>query len=101
MVLLVFLHIALSRNAYGFGRVFASVGPLFWVAFCAGFYLLLLRYFAVVARDMYQALQLKPPAGEWSPENRMLLRLHNSFFIAFAGFEAAFLVLCYVIYLAQ
>jgi len=101
LVLLVFLHTALSRSAYGLSSTFASVGPLFWVVFCAGFYFLLLRYFVVVARDMYHALQLRPPAGEWSPENRMLLHVHNSFFVVFAGLEAAFLVLCYVIYLAQ
>jgi hypothetical protein len=101
LVLLVFLHVALSRSAYGLSSTFASVGPLFWVIFCVGFYFLLLRYFVVVARDMYHALQLRQPAGEWSPENRMLLRVHNSFMLAFAATEAAFLVLCYALYLVQ
>jgi hypothetical protein len=101
LVLLFFLHIALSRSAYGLSRVVESVGPLFWLVFCTGFYFLLLRYFVVVARDMNQALQLRPPVGEWSPDNRMLLRVHNSFFAVFAGMEAAFLALCYAIYLAQ
>jgi hypothetical protein len=31
----------------------------------------------------------------------MLLRIHNSFFVVFAGMEAAFLVLCYGVYLLQ
>lgn len=101
LVLLLFLHVVLSRSAYGLSQTFDRVGPLFWVVFCAGFYFLLLRYFVVVARDMYQALQLRPPAGEWTPENRMLLRIHNSFFVVFAGMEAAFLVLCYGVYLLQ
>lgn len=101
LVLLVFLHVALSRSAYGFSRVFESVGPLFWVVFGAGFYFLLLRYFVVVARDMYRALEIRPTAGDWSPENHMLLRVHNSFFLAFAVVEAMFLLLCYVLYLAQ
>lgn len=101
LVLLVFLHAALSRSAYGLSSTFQSVGPLFWVVFCAGFYFLLLRYFVVVARDLYHAMQLRQPAVEWSPENRMLLRVHNSFFAVFAGMEAAFLVLCYGVYLLQ
>jgi len=101
LVLLVFLHIALSRSAYGIDKTFARVGPLFWVVFCAAFYFLLLRFFVAVARDMYQALELRPSASEWSPENRMLLRVHNGFLLAFAGLEAAFLALCYAIYLVQ
>jgi hypothetical protein len=101
LVLLLFLHVALSRSAYGFSRVFESVGPLFWVVFCAGFYFLLLRYFVVVARDMYQALGLRQSSSDWSPENRMLLRVHNSFLMVFGAMEAAFLVLCYALYFVQ
>jgi hypothetical protein len=101
LVLLVFLHVALSRSAYGLSGTFQSVGPLFWLVFCAGVYFLLLRYFVVVARDMYHALQLRQPAGEWSTENRMLLHVHNSFFVVFAGMEAAFLALCYGLYLLR
>lgn len=101
LVLLVFLHVALSRSAYGLSSVFESVGPLFWVVFFIGFYFLLLRYFVVVARDMYQAMQIRRPANEWSPENKMLLRIHNSFLVVFAGMEAAFLVLCYALYFTQ
>jgi hypothetical protein len=101
LVLLVFLHLALSRSAYGVSDTFARVGPLFWVVFCAGFYFLLLRYFVAVARDMYQALEIRPSSSDWSPENRVLLRVHNSFLAAFAGLEAGFLALCYGVYLAQ
>src|SRR6185437_10941369 len=78
LVLLIFLHVALSRSAYGLSGVFESVGPLFWVVFFIGFYFLLLRYFVVVARDMYSAMQIRRPANEWGLENRMLLRIHNS-----------------------
>ena len=101
LVLLAFLHVALSRSAYGFSSMFESVGPLFWVVFCAGFYFLLLRCFVVIARDIYQALQIRRPVGEWSLENRMLLRVHNSFFAVFAGMEAVFLAVCYALYIAQ
>jgi hypothetical protein len=101
LVLLLLLHVALSRSAYGLGQTFDRVGPLFWVVFCAGFYFLLLRYFVVVARDMYRALGISPSSGDWSPDNRMLLRVHNSFWLVFAGMEAAYLVLCYAFYLMQ
>jgi hypothetical protein len=101
LVLLLFLHIALSRDPYGLSGLLGSVGPLFWVVFTIGFYFLLLRYFVMVARDLNEALQLRPAANEWSFENRMLLRVHNSFFMVFALMEAAFLALCYAMYFAQ
>lgn len=101
LVLIIFLHLALSRNAYGVSSLFESVGPLFWVVFSAGFYFLLLRYFVVVARDIYQAMQVRRPANEWSPNNRVLLQIHNSVVIVFVGLEAVFLGLCYALYLAQ
>ena len=101
LVLLVFLHIALSGNAYGFSGLFSSVGPLFWVVFWIGFYFLLLRFFVMVARDLYRAMQVRAPANEWTPGNRLLLRIHNSFLVVFVGLEASFLVLCYGFYLIQ
>jgi hypothetical protein len=101
LVLLIFLHIALSRSAYGLSGLFGSVGPLFWVVFSVGFYFLLLRYFVVVARDLYHVMQIRRPVNEWSPDNRMLLRVHNSFLVAFVGLEAVFLALCYAAYFAE
>ena len=101
LVLLVFLHVALSGNAYGFTGLFTSVGPLFWVVFWIGFYFLLLRFFVMVARDLYRAMQVRVPAGEWTFNNRLLIRVHNSFLIVFVGLEASFLVLCYGFYLVQ
>lgn len=101
LVLLAFLHVALSGNAYGFSGLFLSVGPLFWVVFWIGFYFLLLRYFVMVARDLYRAMQVRGPASEWSFDNRLLFRIHNSFVVVFVGLEAVFLALCYAFYLAQ
>jgi hypothetical protein len=101
LVLMIFLHIALSRSAYGLSNTLDSVGPLFWLVFSIGFYFLLLRYFVVVSRDMYQALQIRRPANDWSLSNRMLLRVHNSFLVVFVGLEGAFLALCYAFYQAQ
>ena len=101
LVLLAFLHVALSGNAYGLSGLFRSVGPLFWVVFWIGFYFLLLRYFVMVSRDLYRALQVKGPANEWGFDNRILLRTHNSFLVVFVGLEAGFLGLCYAFYFAQ
>jgi hypothetical protein len=101
LVLLTLLHVVFSRSAYGLSDTFDRVGPLFWVVFCAAFYFLLLRLFAAIARDVYRALEIRIPDGEWSVENRMLLRIHNSFFLVFAAVEAGFLALCYALYLAQ
>jgi hypothetical protein len=100
LVFLVFLHFAFSSNAWGLSGFSVTVGPLFWVLFWAGFYFLLVRYLGAVARDMFTALQIRPPVNEWSPDNKMLMRLHNSFFVAFVLMEAAFLSVMYFFYLA-
>lgn len=101
LVLLAFLHVALSGNAYGLSGLFLRVGPLFWVVFWLGFYFLLLRYFVMVARELYKAMQVRQPANEWALDNRLLLHIHNSFVVVFAGLEAVFLVLCYAFYMMQ
>ncbi len=99
LVFLVFLHFALSGSAYGLSHLSDTVGPLFWMVFWIGFYLLLLRYFSTIARDMYKAMQIRPPAGEWSLANKMLLRINNSFLLMFVSLEAVFLTAAYVVYL--
>lgn len=101
LVLLGFLFVAFSGSDYGLSGIFSGVGPLFWVAFWIGFYALLLRFFLMVARDLYKAMQARPPANEWSFENRILLGVHNSFWAVFTGLEAVFLVLCYALYFIQ
>ncbi|HET9165546.1 MAG TPA: hypothetical protein VFP11_06085 [Candidatus Angelobacter sp.] len=101
LVLLGFLFVALSGSDYGLGGLFSSVGPLFWVVFWIGFYCLLLHLFVMTARGLYRAMQARVPATEWSFDNRLLFRIHNSFFIVFAGLEAVFLALCYAFYFLQ
>ncbi len=101
LVLLGFLFVALSGGDYGLTGLFSSVGPLFWVVFWIGFYGLLLHFFVMTARGLYRAMQARPPASEWSFDNRLLFRIHNSFFIVFAGLEAVFLALCYGFYFLQ
>jgi hypothetical protein len=101
LVFVAFLHIAFSGSTYGLGSMFSSVGPLFWVFFWIGFYFLLLRYFVMVSRDIYSAVQARPPLNEWGLDNKVLFRIHNSFVVTFVAMEAAFLGLCYALYLAQ
>jgi uncharacterized membrane protein YtjA (UPF0391 family) len=100
LVFLLLLHFALSGGAYGLSGISDTAGPLFWILFWIGFYFLLVRYLASVARDMYKAMQIRPPANEWTLDNKMLLRLHNSFLVAFVVMEAAFLSLSYFFFLA-
>jgi hypothetical protein len=101
LVLLGFLFVALSGSDYGLTGLFSSVGPLFWVVFWIGFYFLLARLFLMAARGLYRAMQSRLPANEWGFDNRLLFRIHNSFFLVFAGLEAVFLALCYGFYLLQ
>ncbi len=100
LVFLLFLHFALSGASYGLTGIADRSGPLFWAVFWLGFYFLLVRYFVVVARDMYKALQLRQNVDDWSLENKMLLRIHNSFLLAFGMMEAAFLSVTYLFYVA-
>lgn len=98
LIFIVFLHFALSSGAYGLSGFSDTVGPLFWVLFWIGFYVLLVRYLASVARNLNKAMEIRPPASEWTLENRMLVRLHNSFLIVFAALEAMFLCAAYLVY---
>jgi hypothetical protein len=99
LIFLVFLHFALSGNAYGLSHLSDTVGPLFWWLFWAGFYLLLVYYFAMVARSMYKALQVRPPTSDWSLSNKLLIRINNSFLMMFVTLEAIFLGGAYLVYL--
>ena len=98
LIFLVFLHFALSGSAYGLTHLSDTVGPLFWVLFWMGFYMLVVWYFAGVAREMYKAMQIRPPASEWSLGNKMLLRINSSFLLMFVMLEAIFLSGAYLIY---
>jgi len=98
LLLLVCLHFARSGAAYGLNRIPDSAGPLFWAIYWIGFYALLVYFFGIVARHMYKALQIRPPAQEWSLENKLLVRINNSFVAVFVVMEAAFLSLAYLFY---
>lgn len=95
LVFLGFLHFALSGATYGFGNLFDTLGPIFWAVFWTGFGFLVLRYFVVVARDLYRVLQLRLPVNEWSLDNKILFRITSSFLVMFVCLEASYLSLCY------
>jgi hypothetical protein len=99
LILLVFLHFALSGNAWGLTHLSDTVGPLFWWLFWIGFYMLLVYYFSIVAREMYKAMQLRPPTSDWSLSNKLLLRVNSCFLMMFFTLEAIFLCGAYLIYL--
>jgi hypothetical protein len=99
LVFLVFMNFALSGRSWGVTGFSETVGPLFWIVFWIGFYVLLVWYFAGVARTMYKAMQIRPPASEWSLGNKLLVRIHNSFLLMFITLEAMFLSGAYLVYL--
>jgi hypothetical protein len=99
LVFLVFMNFALSGRSWGITGFSETVGPLFWFLFWVGFYVLLVWYFGGVARNMYKAMQIRPPAGEWTLGNKLLLRIHNSFLVMFVTLEAMFLSGAYLVYL--
>ena len=101
LVLLLFAHFALSGENYGLSGFFESVGPLFWIVLWMGFYAVVLRYFAGIARAMYRALQMRAPRSELSPENRILLHIHNNVAAIFAVLLGTFLAACYILYQAS
>jgi hypothetical protein len=101
LLLVVGLHYALSGGAWGLHRIPDTAGPLFWIVFWIGFWILLLYYFGIVSRYLYRALQIRPPANEWTLENRLLARLTLSFLVVFVVMEAGFLSACYLLYVGM
>ena len=98
LVFLGFLHFGLSSSGWGFSSFSQTVGPVFWIVYWAGFYLLLLWYFSAIASDLHAALQLRAPANRWGFDNTLLIKVHNSVLLTFAQLEIPFLVACYFLY---
>ncbi|HLJ86467.1 MAG TPA: hypothetical protein VKZ53_06565 [Candidatus Angelobacter sp.] len=95
------LHLALSGVSYGMGGFFENLGPLGAIVFWLGLYALLVYTFYLISQDLYRALHMRAPVQAASPENRLLLHMHNSFWIVFAVFEVALLGLSYGCYLLE
>jgi hypothetical protein len=100
LVFLAFLHFGLSSSGWGFSSFSQTVGPVFWVVYWAGFYLLLMWYFGAIASGLYAALHLRAPAGQWSFQNKLLISVHNSVLLTFIELEIPFLAACYFLYVS-
>ena len=98
-VFIFLLNVVLSGSAYGLGHLFEFAGlagaTIFWLAM----YALLLYFFYSVSQHLYKMMQVPAPRNTMSLENRILLRMHNSFWLVFLAFEAGLLALSYVSYL--
>jgi len=95
------LHLALSRGAYGLSGLFESPGPIVWILFLLAVYAALIYYFSIVSKDLYKAMQLPTPSDYYSLGNKLLIHMHNSFWIVFVVFEAGLLGLSYGSYLLE
>jgi len=93
------LNLVLSGVAYGLGHLFEAAGPVGAAIFWLAVYALLLYYFYIVSLHVYKTMQIPVPRNAMSLDNKVLLRIHNSFWMVFVAFEAALLGLAYLSYL--
>lgn len=95
------LNVFLSGRAYGLGGLIDASGLigkiLFWLAADS----LLLYWFYMVSKDLQKAMQLPRLRDYFGFENKVLLYMHNSFWVTFAVFEAALGMLAYSVYLLE
>lgn len=101
LALVVILNLALSNSAYGLNGFAKGIGPigrgLFWLALYAG----TLYWLYVVSKDLYNAMQLPRLRDYKDFENKILLWMHNSFWMAFVVFETILGLLAYGVYLLE
>lgn len=101
LALVLILNISLSNSAYGLNGLFKGIGPLgrgiFWLALYSG----LLYWFYVVSIDLYKAMQLPRLRDYKDFENKVLLWMHNSFWMVFVVFELTLIALAYGVYLLE
>jgi hypothetical protein len=97
----VLLNIVLSGGSYGLSGLFEAVGLIGAVLFWSGMYALLIYFFYGVSRDLYKSMQLPRPATYAGFENKLLVHMHNSFWLVFVVLEAGLLLLCYGVYFLE
>jgi hypothetical protein len=95
------LNVALSGSAYGLSGFIEAIGFIGAILFFLAVYGLVLFWFFLVSKDLYKAMQLPRPGNFAGLENRLLVYMHNSFWLAFMAFEAALLVLAGGVYLVE
>ncbi|HEY6250864.1 MAG TPA: hypothetical protein VI685_12965 [Candidatus Angelobacter sp.] len=99
--LVLILNLALSNSAYGLNGLVKGVGPLGRGLFFLALYAGLLYWFYVVSKDLYKAMLLPRPGDYKNLENKVLLWMHNSFWMVFAAFETTLGALAYGVYLLE
>ena len=99
--LVVLLSLALGRSAYGLSGFFEGIGPIGRIIFWLAVYAVLLHWFFTASKDIYKAMQISLPRDLFGPENKVLLWMHNSFWIVFLVFEAVLGLLAYGVYLLE
>ena len=101
LAVVIVLNLGLSGSAYGLGSLTEAIGPIgkitFWLALYAG----LLYWFFAVSKDLHKSMQLPRLKDYTGMENKVLLHIHNSFWITFAAFEATLALLAYGVYLLE
>jgi hypothetical protein len=99
--LVLVLNLVLSGSAYGLTGAMEAIGPIGRALFWLAIYSLLLYWFFVVSKDLHKAMQLPRLRDYTGLENKVLLHMHNSFWLAFIVFEAALAALAYGVYLLE
>lgn len=97
-LLIAALNLAMSHSAYGLGGIFEAIGPIGQGLLWLGIYALLLYWFFIVSKDLYKSMQIPRPITYHGLENKILLSIHNSFWMIFAPAEAALLLLAASVY---
>ncbi|HEV3315383.1 MAG TPA: hypothetical protein VG488_00390 [Candidatus Angelobacter sp.] len=95
------MHLWFSAASYGLSGSSQSIGPILSILFWLAIYGVLIYYFFIVSKDLYKAMQIPVPSNYYSLENKILVRLHNSFWLVFLVFEAGLLILSYGSYLLE
>ena len=98
-LLVVLLNIFFSASGYGLAGFFDGIGPIGRILFWLGLYSLLLYWFFGASKDLYKAMQLPRPRDFTDFENKVLLHLHNSFWMVFLVLESALGLLAWSVYL--
>jgi hypothetical protein len=99
LAIVAFLHLGLSGRDYGLRGFLDALGPVFWLVFCVTFYAGTGWLLNKVSRLLYPALEIPRPGNELDFGNRVLVRLHNSFWAVFVGLESMALLLSYGYYI--
>jgi hypothetical protein len=101
LVFVIVLNVFLSNSAYGLGSIVEAVGSLGRTLFWLALYALMLYWFFTVSKALHKAMQLPRLKDYASPGNKVLICMHNSFWMAFVVFEAALCLLAYGVYVME